>query len=303
MPTSPAAGTVRPVSVSASTGSRPSDRAVPSSKPERAAEEISVPVFATLESTFRMLCRGPSPLALPARLLGLSGPRRVVRLVEVRELMLWPGWLPLPVREAAWSKLVARAQRCGPGWVVGAAGMALPGLKSMGARLAAGYRGDCEDLDAELLAGFLTALRTIDPHSGRLAGRLCWAAYRAGARLRHAETAASARHGGVVESAAPPRPWGHPDLVLVAAVAEGVITAAEADLIGRTRLEGERLAATADRLGVSLSAVTMRRLRAEERLTAAIREGQLAWRPTATGGNAADPNHDTVGGEIPARWM
>jgi hypothetical protein len=39
-------------------------------------------------------------------------------------------------------------------------------------------------------------------------------------------------------SAPPPRPWGHPDLVLAAAVTAGAITAAEAALIGATRLEG-----------------------------------------------------------------
>ncbi|MQA06556.1 MAG: hypothetical protein GEV07_28920 [Streptosporangiales bacterium] len=59
---------------------------------------------------------------------------------------------------------------------------------------------------------------------------LCWAAYRAGAKLRHATNDAPPLGSWPVSSVAPPRPWGHPDLVLAKAVTTQVLTAEEAEL-------------------------------------------------------------------------
>lgn len=73
----------------------------------------------------------------------------------------------------------------------------------------------------------------------------------------------------------PVRPWGHPDFVLAAAILERVLTAAEAELIGRNRLEGIPLSRIARESGIRHSALCMRRKRAENKITAAIRAGQL----------------------------
>ena len=54
-------------------------------------------------------------------------------------------------------------------------------------------------------------------------------------------------------------PWGHPDFVLAAAVRRGVLTAAQAELIGRSRLERIPLARIAAELGVTRSALCHRR--------------------------------------------
>jgi hypothetical protein len=228
------------------------------------------------------------------------GRRRPVRLVEARELLLWPARMDPDARDRVWAELVRRAQTepthtdpngAGPtptgnaAWVVGAAGVLVPGLRRVADRLTAGGGGDRDDLEAEVLAGFLTALRTLDPDSGRLPSRLCWAAYRAGLTLRRRDTDDVRRRAAGVEAAAPPRPWGHPDFVLAAAVTAEVITAADADLIGVTRLEGHHLAATAAELGISRGALLSRRSRAERRLAAAIRGGELAAAAgTATAG-------------------
>lgn len=247
-------------------------------------------VFDTVETTFRMLCRGPAPLALPGPLF-TPGRRRPVRLVEARELLLWPARMDPEARDRVWAELVRRAQaeptrtdpnRTGPtrtgsaAWVVGAAGVLVPGLRRVADRLTAGWAGDRDDLEAEVLAGFLTALRALDPDSGRLPSRLCWAAYRAGLALRRRDTDDVRRRAAGVEAAAPPRPWGHPDFVLAAAVTAGVISAADADLIGVTRLEGRHLAVAAAERGISRGALLTRRSRAERRLAAAIRGGALA---------------------------
>src|SRR5262249_53882885 len=74
----------------------------------------------------------------------------------------------------------------------------------------------------------------------------------------------------------PAMPWGHPDLILAAAVRHRVLTPGQAELIGRSRLEKVPLAQIATELGISHSALCHRRARAEARLTAALREGTLS---------------------------
>jgi hypothetical protein len=74
----------------------------------------------------------------------------------------------------------------------------------------------------------------------------------------------------------PAMPWGHPDFVLAAAVRRGVLTAAEANLIGRNRLEGVRLTHIAKELGTSHSSLCHRRARAEAKLVRALHRGELA---------------------------
>jgi hypothetical protein len=78
----------------------------------------------------------------------------------------------------------------------------------------------------------------------------------------------------------PRPPVGHPDLVLAKAVACGVVTAGEAELIGATRLEETTLVDWADRHQMSRKACYEWRARAEARLVAALRAGVLSD-PTA----------------------
>ena len=71
-------------------------------------------------------------------------------------------------------------------------------------------------------------------------------------------------------------PWGHPDFVLATAVARGVLTQAQAQLIGRNRLEGIPLAQIAGEMGISHNSLCNRRKRAEKAITEAIRGGLLS---------------------------
>ena len=235
----------------------------------------------TLEISFRLLCTGPQPLAVDGRRFGYGLPRRTIPLVELAAVLHHPS-VSYDARHAAWRHLVDRARTGGPAWVVGAAGVALPGLRRAAGRLArAASRADVE---ADLLAGFLAALRTVDVTRPGICGRLCNAGYVAArAAVRADEAATAGRPNHRPGSVLPPAPYGHPDLVLARAVAAGVITAADAHLVGATRLEDVTVADYADRAGVSRWVIYRRRSLAETRLVAAIRDGRLS-----------DPDGDTI---------
>src|SRR5271170_4179658 len=141
------------------------------------------------DAAFRALTTGPQPLALHAAFLAAGLPDRLVPLDELRALLLHPA-TGARARNQVWAELVRRA-RSGPAcWVVGLVGVAMPGLRRAAATLAAGYRGDPDDLHTEILTGFLAAMRALDPDDldrVPLASRLCWAAWRAGQALAYAD--------------------------------------------------------------------------------------------------------------------
>jgi hypothetical protein len=112
----------------------------------------------------------------------------------------------------------------------------------------------------------LAAVARCEPGRARLASRLCWLARIGADRLLRAEVAERARPGTDPVSAAPRRPWGHPDLVLERAVRAGVIGAADAELIGATRIGDVELAEVANALGISYKACHQWRRRAESAL-------------------------------------
>ncbi len=231
------------------------------------------------DAAFRLLCAGPDPLAVHASRLAAGLPDRLVRLDELRVLLLHPA-TSTAARNQVWAELVRRARAGGPAWMVGLTGVALPGLRRATASLARAYRGDPADLQSEVLAGFLAAVRALDLDDLEqvpLASRLCWAAWRAGRALAYADADYAARRRDLGDQdAVPAMPWGHPDFVLAAAVREGVLTPAQAELIGRNRLERVPLARIAADLGISHTALCNRRRRAENALAAAIRNGLLA---------------------------
>jgi len=187
----------------------------------------------------------------------------------------------------------------------GLAGVAMPGLRRAAASLSAGWRGDTEDLQADILTGLLSALRALDLDDldrVPLASRLCWAAWRAGQKHASAGAAWASRRRDLDSSGAGPAlPWGHPDFVLAAAVRARAITAAEAELIGRNRLEGIPLSQVAAETGVSHSALCHRRRRAETRLIRAISDGILAETQLSQPPGVKNPasNRISDSGEVP----
>jgi hypothetical protein len=231
------------------------------------------------DAAFRALTTGPQPLALHAASLACGLPDRLVPLDELRAVLLHPATGPL-ARNKVWAELIRRARSGSPAWVVGLVGVAMPGLRRAAATLAASYRGDPGDLQTEILTGFLAAMRSLDLDDldrVPLASRLCWAAWRAGKAHACADARYTTSRRDLPDSYdGPSMPWGHPDFVLAAAVTRGVLTSAQARLIGRNRLEGIPLAQIAAELGISHSALCNRRKRAEKAITEAIRGGLLS---------------------------
>jgi hypothetical protein len=227
-------------------------------------------------AAFRLLTTGPGALSLDGREVGGGLPPRAIPLSQVPRLLACSS---VETRDRAWSILVARARTGAPAWMVGAVGVALPGLRVYAGRLVLGSSCDPADLEAEVLAGFIKALRQVELSQRAILQRMLWTAYREGVRFRHAEAAAAQRQQPWPATASePPRPWGHPDLVLADAVAADVISAVDAELIGATRLDSVPLQVAAASAGISYPCARQRRQRAEKRVLSAIRAGKIRSR-------------------------
>jgi hypothetical protein len=267
----------------------------------------------TAAQAFRMLVTGPAPLSLDGAAVGHGLPRRLIALDEARAIVLHPA-TGRAARDAVWRHVVGEARSGTPAWVVGAVGLALPALLKMAGELAEGFRGDVADLHGAILAGFVTGLHRIDADRPGVITRLRWATYRAGLLLRYARDGIVSMPLPMWESAPPPQPWGHPDLVLADAIAKGVLSPLAAELIGRSRLEGVTLKQAATELGVGVQAAYKARRRGERRLVAAIASGDVEHRlsnpgpatglfptrdsntqPAATPEQARGPVHEPAG--------
>jgi len=223
----------------------------------------------TLRDCFGLLVAGPAPLALDgAMVAGL--PTRPVALDELRDLLLAAS-CPQTVRDAAWAVLLRRSRRYGGAWTVGAAGMALPALRAVCARLGDHSDLDTADVQAEVLLGFLDAAATIRLDLPRIAVRLRWAAYRSGLALTVQQRQAPRPDPDLFQTlAATETEWSPgrsgPEEVLAGAVAAGVLTATEADLIAATRLDTLSISAWSARHATAPRRAARLRERAERRL-------------------------------------
>jgi hypothetical protein len=229
--------------------------------------------LAIADEVFAVLVCPPAPLALDAAELGLGA----VGLGELRDLLRAPE-TPNEVKNRCWRVLVERAQRHGGVWTIAAVGVALGPLVALSSELANGGELARPDLDAEVLAGFLSALPRANPTRAGLFPALMRAAREAGlAWVRHLRAVDTPLCDLDDHTSTPPPPVpGHPDLVLADAVAAGVITTAEAELIGETRLGGVALRQIAARKGLTHRAARARRARAEKRLVTALLAARAA---------------------------
>ncbi|WP_232285494.1 sigma-70 family RNA polymerase sigma factor [Saccharomonospora marina] len=224
-------------------------------------------VFAMARSSFAWLVTGPDPVSIDGREIpGL--PPRPVPLDELGTLLLAKDCTQV-TRDTAWAHLITRARADGGAWTVACVGLALPVLLRVAAIVTRRFTGDTHDLNAAVLTGFLHALHEVDLVRPAILARLYYAAYREGRLALHEAVGGPIPAGNLVfNSAPPPRPEGHPDLVLAAAVRAGAITADEAGLISETRVGGTPLAEAAYARGMSYKATAKIRERAEPRLAA-----------------------------------
>ena len=230
-------------------------------------------LFDEIEQRFRLLCAGPEPLAVDGTTVGHGLPRRLIPLSELAAILMHPS-CSFAARDEVWRLLVARARTGDAGWTVGAVGVALPGLRRAAYRL---RRGSAGDVQAALVTEFLVALQRVDIDQPRVISRLLSAAQTAARiALRVTEPATSIEANEASSFPLSRTPEGHPDVLLARAVAIGVLTADEAELIGVTYLQDVSVADYADRAGVSRWTVYKRRKAAETRLVEAIRSGALS---------------------------
>jgi hypothetical protein len=163
-------------------------------------DRIASPLpFEAAEAAFRLLCAGPQPLALHASTITAGLPDRPVPLDELRVLLLHPATSAM-ARNQVWAELVRRARAGDPAWIIGLARVAMPGLRRAAGHLTAAWRDDPADLQAEVLTGFLAAVRAQDLDDLEevpLASRLCWAAWRAGQQHARADASWAARRTGL----------------------------------------------------------------------------------------------------------
>jgi hypothetical protein len=231
--------------------------------------------LAAAERAFGFLTIAPKPLALDGRALGHGLPARHIPLDELRRLLVHDPATSFDAKDAAWHELIDRARGWGPTWVVAAVGMALPALSSMSRRLCAGHTGQSDDIDSELLTGFLDALRHRDLSGPAPYMRMCWNGWRAALLVR--KNIATEELPDVFDPASrlPTRPYGHPDLILGRAVHAGIINADQAELISATRLGRVLVEDLAAKVGVDASVIRMRRRRAEITLVRALAAGNV----------------------------
>ncbi|WP_211472634.1 hypothetical protein [Actinocrinis puniceicyclus] len=221
------------------------------------------PVFDAAEAAFTSLATQPDPLRVRTPLGPMSAHL-------VRPVLTDPATAPETV-DAIWRTLLGRARGEGGAWLLLAAGCALPKLRSIAWHACRTRCADRDEVAQELLAAFTHALLHAEPVQDvdvldELLRPARAAAHRVADQARHLARTRVPLTG----PAAPPKPAGHPDLVLIELARTGVITAQEAELIGRHRLDGvslRRIAAETGSYPMRLS----RALRAAEgRVIAAL---------------------------------
>ncbi|MEZ0064958.1 hypothetical protein ABIA32_000946 [Streptacidiphilus sp. MAP12-20] len=234
-------------------------------------------VLDRIEAAFLTLGQDPQGPAFDGASLGSWLPMPTLRLDRMRGLLLRP-----PHAEAVpsiWRELVTRVTSAEDQelWLLVALGAMNPGMRSICRR----GRLDLlqqQELQSEVVAQVLKRLRSLDPAQPALASELYWTAKRADSQFRRDLIASEQRNIPVdaVPELEAGADAGHPDTALAQLCKREVISGDEAELIGRTRLEGESLTAAAERLGISYATCRKRRRRAEHRIVQHyVKEGLL----------------------------
>lgn len=223
-----------------------------------------------------------SALSVDGAKVGL--PPGPLAMRDLRPIALDPSTDPA-LRDGLWRELARLARTDGDVWLLAAIWMMIPGFRKISARLSPGASGERNDIEAEIIAGFTETLHTVDLGREKLGAHLWWAAYRHGQRARGMFTGSRETPVEDIDQAVSAQARNdEPDGLLGEAVHAGVISASEAELITRTRLEGERLGAVAQQLGLRYHACAQRRIRAEGRLAGYVLiNGAAAPACTTTG--------------------
>ncbi len=217
--------------------------------------------FNSLDTSFQALCAASKDLAIEgADVVGFQD--RPIGLIELRRVLLRPP-TSYEQRDAALGLVLDRAQSRGNEWVIGLAGMLLPGLRVNAWRLIRKCPPIRDEIESEMIIGLLHAMKDFSAGDGHLASRLIWRSRRGASRLVNDELKRQRHRTVLPESATTHRSHGHVDFVLERAVVERILRRDDAELIATTRFEGIKLTEAAVTRGISRNAVGTRRCRAE----------------------------------------
>lgn len=236
--------------------------------------------FTLLERTFRELCRGPRPLALPSRLvhpaIATTERSRGIPLDHVRAALRAAGPNSQLARRV-WPELLRRAQAPrGHAWLVAAAALAVPSLRRVKSRRRWGGLVELADLEQEMLWGFVRELRLVDAADPAAFNCLRRAADLAAYHLlrqakqhrRNIVPVDPATLARLEEASSPPS-WDTG--LLERAIAARVIDDADAELIATSRIDRVPVRRIVEGSQSRIRAAYRRRAAAEQRLADAIR--------------------------------
>jgi hypothetical protein len=193
---------------------------------------------------------------------------------------------PREVTDPLWHHLLALSRAGEATWTVIAAGAMLPRMIIACTRYARVPAQHIPDVEAEMLTALMEQVRSLPPGVADVGARL-WAAV-ANTANRYGYHHLRDKHRWIeynpnAQAADQINAGRGPVTVLAEAVTAGVLSAVEAELVARTRLERSTLAQVAEELG--LAYITARRWRrvAEDKLTAALEEKKSAESMSAIG--------------------
>jgi hypothetical protein len=231
----------------------------------------------TIKSAFSQMREMPQEMTLRLPPVPVGPVSRVMDLEQIYQTISAPDTDPA-VRNLVWGAVVRKARRRQAGWILAALGLAYPKLVHKSQMLAANFGGDRVEDQADLIEAFIRAVCAIDaadPTIRDMGAVASWAAFNALKRERRRESAAPAIVPLDVESRVQAPAVGHPDIVLARAVRLEVITAEEAEYIGRSRLEDTPIDEIVAWSGLSRATFFRYRADAEARLVKAIRSKRL----------------------------
>jgi hypothetical protein len=228
-----------------------------------------------VDASFLGLAAAPWPLRLPAELLSDRPAEQDLPVDQVRARLAHPS-TPPQTRARVWGEVVRRARRDGEPWTTVAVGLIVPGLRRALARLPRLPEVEHAELEQEMLAAVADELAAVEAGDPQIALRLLRAGDRAAHRLVYAARRDRRTAGEPLEELAAPcalpaAGTAKAYAVLQRAVNASVLDEAEAELIARTRLDGESIPACAAGSGMSTRQLYRKRAQAEQRLANALR--------------------------------
>ena len=191
-------------------------------------------------------------------------------LPMVRSILADPA-TPVPEADVIWRTLIGRARGDGGTWVLAAVGCALPRIRSGIWHATRDSQVERDEAVQAALAAFTEAVLTLTPVPvfgvlDELVRPARNAAQTVADRVSRERIAHQKPHASIP----PYAPSGHVDFVLADLVRDGVITAEEADLIGRHRFEGATIRRLAELNEVPRMRIQRRLDSAEARVIAAL---------------------------------